>query len=207
MVYILPLRHPLEVAKTVGNVALFSGGRISLGVGAGWIKEEFDALGVPFAKRGKRMNEMIDVMRKCWSGEMIEHRGEVFELGPLQMSPAPAAPPPILVGGISKIALKRAATRGDGWLGTGQTPDEAAQFCDALAALRQEAGRADAPFETIIPLVTPPEVDTLKRLEAEHGMTASTAYPFTYTVGPGSTVAQKRDAMMRFGDQVIAKLR
>lgn len=205
MVFILPLRNPLEVAKTVGTASLLSGDRVVLGAGAGWIREEFDTLGIPFKGRGKRMEEMIAVMRKLWSGEMIEHRGELFDYGPMQMCPAPARPVPIYFGGTSKLALGRAARIGDGWLGTGQTPDEALEICSTLHTLRQEAGRADEPFETVVPLVVPPDIDQLRRLR-DQGMTSTSAYPFTYTIGPSSTLDQKRDMMMQFGEHVIAPL-
>ncbi len=206
MVYILPLRHPLEVAKAVGTVSLLSGGRVDLGVGAGWIREEFDTLGVPFETRGRRMNEMFDVLRLAWTGDRVEYRGEHFDLPPFQMSPAPPAPVPILVGGTSAPALRRAATLGDGWMGTGQTPDEAAALLDDLARRRREVGRQDEPFETVVPLVTPPDAEVLKRLEHQHGMTSTTVWPFSYTLGPTSTAQQKCDAMARFADEVIAKL-
>lgn len=205
MVYILPLRHPLEVAKTVGNVARMSGNRVTLGVGAGWIREEYDALGVPFGTRGKRMNEMFEVMRKAWSGEMVEHHGAHFDLDPFQMTPAPSEPVPIVVGGVSPAAFKRAAALGDGWIGTGQHPDEVPGILQQLRSLREEAGRAAEPFETIVPLVVPPDLDLLRRLRDE-GMTATTCYPFSYTIGPQSTPQQKRDAMRRFADEVITKL-
>src|SRR5262245_1024217 len=179
MVYILPLRHPLEVAKTVGTAALLSGGRVALGCGAGWIREEFDALEVDFETRGARMSEMIEVMRKAWTGKMVEHRGRFFDLGPLQMSPPPPAQVPIYVGGLSKAAFRRAARLGDGWIGTGQTPDEAVRLVGELHKLRAEAGRAGAPFEAIVPLATPADAEALKRLEAA-GVTATTLWPFTY---------------------------
>jgi alkanesulfonate monooxygenase SsuD/methylene tetrahydromethanopterin reductase-like flavin-dependent oxidoreductase (luciferase family) len=169
---------------------------VALGVGAGWIREEFDALEVPFETRGARMSEMIEVMRAAWTGRMIEHRGRFFDLGPLQMSPAPPVPVPIYVGGLSKAAFRRAARLGDGWIGTGQTPDEAVSCVAELRRLRAEAGRANEPFETIVPLVVPPDPDLLKRLEAA-GVTATTLWPFTYTLGPTSTLPQKRDAMLR----------
>jgi probable F420-dependent oxidoreductase len=207
MVAILPLRHPLEVAKTVGTAALLSGGRVALGAGAGWIREEFDALGVDFATRGARMDEAIGALRALWAGGMVEHAGRFFRFGPLQMSPAPGHPIPILVGGTSGRALRRAARLGDGWIGTGHAPAEAAALLDRLRALRREAGRAEAPFETIVPLAVPPDPEVLRRLEAEHGLTATTAWPFTYTLGPASSAARKREWMLRFGDEVIAKLR
>jgi probable F420-dependent oxidoreductase len=206
MVYILPLRHPLEVAKVVGTAAVLSGGRVALGAGAGWIREEFETLGMDFETRGRRMDEMIELMRLCWSGEMVEHHGTFFDVGPLQMSPAPREPVPIYVGGLAAPALRRAARLGDGWIGTGQAPDEVPRYLERLRALRREAGREGEPFEAIVPLLAPLGPALLRRLEEEHGMTATTAYPFTYTIGPSSTLEQKQGAMRRFADEVIAKL-
>jgi probable F420-dependent oxidoreductase len=206
LVYILPLRHPLEVAKSVGTSAVLSNDRVVLGCGAGWIREEYDALGVDFATRGKRYDEMIDVMRKAWSGAMVEHRGPFFDLGSFQMNPAPKAKVPIWIGGVGEPALRRAATRGDGWIGNGQSPDDALASLARLRELRVKAGRATQPFEALVPLTTPPDADTFQRL-GDAGMTATTAWPFLYVLGPTSTIQQKRDAMLRFGDEVIAKFR
>ena len=206
LVYILPLRHPLEVAKAVGTAAVLSNNRVALGAGAGWIREEYDALGVDFATRGRRFDESIEVLRSVWRGGRVEPRGEIFALPPLQMSPAPTAAIPIYIGGISEPALRRAARLGDGWIGTGQTPDEAIELLARLHELRGEFGRESAPFETIVPLVVPPDLDLLRRLEGEHGLTATTCYPFLYTLGPTSTLEQKREAMLRFGEHFIAKL-
>ena len=205
MVYILPLRGPLEVAKALGTAALLSGGRVALGAGAGWIREEFDTLGVDFGSRGRRMNEMIPLLRRLWTGEMVEHHGECFELGPLQMSPAPGVPIPIYVGGTSKLALRRAARLGDGWIGTGQTPDEAVDFCQRLVRLRKEAGREAEPFECIVPLTEEATPDLLRRLE-ERGMTGATCLPFSYTLGPQSSLQHKRAQMLEFAERVIAPL-
>ncbi|MEN8160385.1 MAG: LLM class F420-dependent oxidoreductase [Myxococcota bacterium] len=205
MVFILPLREPLQLAKTLGTLSLLSNGRVVLGAGAGWIREEYETLGIPFEKRGKRMEEMVTVMRQLWSGRMVEHHGRFFEHGPIQMSPAPGHDIPIYFGGISKVALGRAARLGQGWMGTGQTPEQAVELCQTLTKLRAEAGRADQPFETIVPLVVPPDLDLLRRLE-EQGMTSTSCYPFPYTIGPTSTLQQKRDHMLRFGETVIAKL-
>jgi len=196
MVYILPLRHPLEVAKAVGTAALLSGGRVALGVGAGWIREEFDVLGVDFATRGARMDEMIEVMRKAWTGAMVEHHGRFFDFAPLQMSPPPPAPPPIWVGGLSRAALRRAATRGDGWIGTGQTPEDAVRIVGELRRLRASSPRAGTPFDAIVPLAVPADRDLLRRL-SDAGVTATTVWPFPYTIGPRSTLADKRAAMLR----------
>lgn len=205
LIYILPLRHPLEVAKAVGTVAVLSGDRVMLGCGAGWIREEYEAVGVDFATRGKRYDEMLDVMRKAWTGEMVEHRGRCFDLGSFQMNPAPRTPVPIWIGGVGAPALRRAATLGDGWIGNGQSPADAHASLVRLRELRVQAGRASAPFEALVPLTTPPDADVFKRL-GDLGMTATSAWPFTYQIGPHSTIEQKRDVMMRFGESVIAKL-
>ena len=203
-VFILPLREPIQLAKTLGTLSLLTNGRVALGAGAGWIREEFDALGIDFHTRGKRMDEMVVAMRKLWSGEVVEHHGRFFDFAPLQMSPAPGRHIPIWFGGLTDIAMKRATALGDGWLGIGNTPDEAEQILGKLRALRRATGREREPFDTIVPLVTPLESETLRRLEPL-GMTGANCFPFSFTLGPNSTLAQKREQMMRFGETVIAK--
>jgi probable F420-dependent oxidoreductase len=202
MVYILPLRHPLEVAKAVASASIFSDGRVVLGAGAGWMREEFDVLGVDFATRGKRFDECIEVLRRVWRGGMVEFHGECFDFDRLQMSPAPPHPIPIYIGGASKPALRRAAGLGDGWLGAGNTPDQAAAILAELQQLRKQAGRSKEPFDSIVPLVTPPELGTLRRL-ADVGATGTVSYPFAYSVGPEATLAQKIDVMRDFEDRII----
>jgi probable F420-dependent oxidoreductase len=206
MIFILPLHHPFEVAKTVGTAAIFSDNRVVLGAGAGWMREEFDLLGVDFATRGKRFDESIEVLRRLWSGEMVDYRGEIFHFGRLQMSPAPSRPVPVYIGGATKPALRRAARLGDGWLGAGNTPDEAAEILRELARLRAKAGRENEPFEAIVPLLAPFDFDTLRRL-SDLGAGGTVHYPFTYTVGPDSTLEQKLDAMKRFGEAVIGPMK
>lgn len=206
MVHILPLHHPLEVAKAVATAAVFSNDRVALGVGAGWMKEEFDALGVDFASRGTRFDESIAVLRRLWSGQMIEFHGTHFDFPRLQTSPVPKRSIPIYIGGASPPALRRTAQLGDGWVGAGNTPDEAVTILDEIGRLRREAGRAGDPFEAIVPLVTPLSADTLRDL-ADHGATATVSYPFRYTLGPDATMTQKLDAMKRFGESVIEPMR
>ncbi len=206
MVNITPLHHPLELAKTVGTAALYSNDRVILGAGAGWMREEFDVLGVPFETRGKRFNEMFEVMRKVWGGGVVEHDGEHFSFPPLAQTPAPSKVVPIYVGGASKAALKRAATLGDGWLGAGNMPDDAAEILKTLTSLREEAGRADEPFETVVPLVVPPEPDVLANL-SKLGASGTVNYPFLYTCGPDASLQQKLDMMGQFGQGVIANMK
>jgi probable F420-dependent oxidoreductase len=113
-VYVLPMRSPFLVAKTVSSAAVLSGGRVALGVGAGWMRDEFDLMEQAFDARGRRMDEMIDVLRRIWSGGWVEHHGDHYDFDPLEMSPAPVDPIPIYVGGFSPPAIRRAATR-RGW--------------------------------------------------------------------------------------------
>jgi probable F420-dependent oxidoreductase len=203
LVHILPLHHPLEVAKSLATLSLFSNDRVVLGCGAGWMREEFDALGVDFKSRGKRFNEMIEVMRKVWKGGFVEHHGEHFNFDAMAQTPAPARSVPIFVGGASKAALRRAATLGDGWAGAGNTAEEAAEILETLRSLRQQAGRENEPFETIVPLTEQVDADTMLRL-AELGADGTVNYPFAYTCGPEATLQQKLDMMKAFGENVIA---
>lgn len=205
-VYILPLRHPLEVAKAVASAAAISHDRVGLGVGAGWMREEFEVLGREFRGRGKRLDEMIEVLRKVWAGGMVEHHGEHYDFPRLQMSPAPRTLPPILIGGMSEAAYRRAARLGDGWIGSGHTPDQVPAAMAHLHELRREAGRERLPFETIMVLNTPPDVEVLRRLESA-GVTSLVSWPLAYTVGAAATMDQKRRYLEDYGNDVIAKLR
>lgn len=116
-VLVLPLRHPVVLAKQAASIDVLSGGRLVLGVGVGWLAEEFDALGVPFDTRGARFVEWMELLRSCWTGKPRAYEGEHFSLPPGVCSvPSPTRPVPLLVGGGSKIALRRAGSIGDGWL-------------------------------------------------------------------------------------------
>jgi probable F420-dependent oxidoreductase len=205
-VYILPLRHPLEVAKSVASAALLSHDRVGLGVGAGWMREEFEVLGREFKARGKRLDEQIEVLRKVWAGGMVEHHGTYYDFPRLQMSPAPRTPPPILIGGQSDAAFRRAARLGDGWVGSGHMPDQVADVMARLNGLRREAGREREPFDAILVLSGPPNVDDLRRFE-DAGVTSLVSWPLLFTVGPQSTMDAKRGYLETYANDVIAKLR
>jgi probable F420-dependent oxidoreductase len=118
-VLVLPQRNVLEVAKIAATLDRLSGGRFALGVGAGWYSAEMEALGYAFDSRGERLDEMIDVLRDCWSGRPRPFSGRHVTVPPdVVLSPRPAQPDgvPILVGGMTDAAIRRAAARGDGWL-------------------------------------------------------------------------------------------
>lgn len=205
-IYILPLRHPLEVAKATGSLGYFSGGRVHLGTGAGWMKEEFDMMGVDFHTRGKRYDECIEVIRKLQTGKFVEHRGQFFSFPRIIMTPVPPAPVPILIGGTSEPALRRAARIGDGWVAPGQTLVEALETLATLDRLRREYGTHNRPFDSIVAIwdekpVTPADI---RRLE-DAGATGYTVFPFPFTIGPNSTLAQKRAQMERVAAELISK--
>jgi probable F420-dependent oxidoreductase len=148
-VYVLPARNPFIVAKAVGTAAFLTGDRVSLGVGAGWMREEFEVLEQPFAGRGARMDEQIEVLRTLWRGGMVEHHGEHYDFDKVEMAPVPSKPVPILVGGHSERALRRAARIGDGWIGIHYTLAELEAYVARLLAYREEYGTTDRPFEVV----------------------------------------------------------
>ncbi|MFT4054422.1 MAG: TIGR03619 family F420-dependent LLM class oxidoreductase [Novosphingobium sp.] len=201
-VYVLPLRNVFEVAKATGTLALMSDNRFVLGAALGWMKDEFDIYGVPFKTRARRTDEMIDVLRKLWAGGMVEHHGEFHDFPRLQIAPAPEKPVPVYLGGASAPALRRVAERGDGWIGAGNTPEEVPRILAELKRLRVEAGRDHLPFETVIGLSTPPDLDTFRRLH-DQGMTSGVAYPFVFALGLRSSLDDKKRAMERFAKEII----
>lgn len=206
LVYVLPLRDPFDVAKSVGTAALLSKDRVVLGAGAGWMREEYDAVGIDFTRRGRRFDEMIEVMRALWTGRAVEYHGKEFDFPPLQINPVPASPVPIYVGGVSEAALRRAARLGDGWMGSGNAPDEVPGILGRLRALRREYGRERDPFTPIVPLNARIDADLLRRMEQEHGLTETVSFPFQFALGPTSTLDRKRDFLRRMGDELVAKV-
>jgi len=115
-VFVAPLREPVALAKAVSTAAEISGGRVVCGLGSGWMREEFDVVGQDFDSRGRRLDEITEILRKLWSGEIVEHSGPHYRFPPVQMVPAPAVPIPIWIGGNTPAAMRRAA-RHDGWIG------------------------------------------------------------------------------------------
>lgn len=140
-VLVLPLRPPVLLAKMLGSLDVMSGGRVIVGAASGWLKEEFDALGVPFEDRGARTDETIDIMRKCWTEDPIDLVAPVTgaKLVSVRAKPQPERSLPIWVGGHSEPAFRRAVERGDGWHGAFQPPDKTAEFATRLRKDRPEA--------------------------------------------------------------------
>lgn len=150
-VYLLGLRHPFVAARAVQTLDLVSGGRAEVGVGAGWLREEWVAAGLDPRTRGRRLDEALEVVQRLWTEETVEHHGEFFDFPPVMFEPKPIQKPhpPIHVGGESPAALSRAARLGDGWYGLGHTPESAAAVVKTLQSLRAEADRA-GPFTVTV---------------------------------------------------------
>lgn len=145
-VYLAALRHPFTVARSFATLDIVSGGRVELGVGAGWLHEEYEAAGVEFASRGRRLDETIDVVTRLWTEPEPSHSGDFYSFAPVCFEPKPVQTPhpPILVGGESEAALRRAAARGQGWLGMGHTPASVLPRITKLHQLAERAGRDPA---------------------------------------------------------------
>lgn len=142
-VLILPQRPALLTAKEVLTLDHFSGGRFELGVGSGWSWEEYAALGVPFERRGARLDEYIEAIRVAWTDERATYRGEFVQFEDVVLNPKPIKPggPPIIIGGDSAAAMRRAARMGDGWYGWWAQPDIEAHL-DQLRQIMADADRS-----------------------------------------------------------------
>ncbi|QYG92560.1 TIGR03619 family F420-dependent LLM class oxidoreductase [Iamia sp. SCSIO 61187] len=151
-VYLLGIRHPFVGARGFATLDIVGGGRAICGVGAGWLRPEWDAVGIDPATRGARLDEAIDVVRRLWTEPEIAHEGPHFPFEPVAFEPKPvqAGGIPIHVGGESRRALRRAAERGDGWLGMQHTPASAAAQVDVLRRLADTAGRDPAAIEVTV---------------------------------------------------------
>lgn len=204
-VYVLPLRNPFVVAKSVATAAYLSEGRVGLGIGAGWMREEFEMLEQAFSKRGKRMDEMIDVMRALWTGEMVEHHGEFYDFDLVKMRPATPTHLPIYVGGTSEIALRRAARIGDGWLGMYGSPKDIIEQCTALDGYREELGTQDKPFEMIASPLAMPSVDLVEELEGVGLTTILTSAWIASGVNEVGSVEQGTELLNTYAERFITK--
>jgi probable F420-dependent oxidoreductase len=151
-VYNIGLRHPFTAARGVQTVDLVSGGRFEFGIGASWLEQEWDAAQLDFATRGRRVDEAIEVCRRLWTDDTITHHGEFFAFDDVVFEPKPVQKPwpPILVGGESNVALRRAARLGDGWVGMGHTLDSAAPAIARLRAYLAEQDRDASRFEVVL---------------------------------------------------------
>jgi len=194
-VYIPAMRDPYSAAKTIGTAACLSGGRVELGIGVGWCEEEFDLLGQQFAKRGKRTDEMLELMKELWQPGWTEFDGEFYQTPRLEMMPTPPRIP-IYAGGLSDFALRRAA-RNDGWIGDLITLDQALASVDRVRALRAEKGLTMEGFRVLTPLMDAFTIEHFERATAG-GIDSVVTMPWMFYSGPKATLAEKVDGMRRF---------
>ena len=205
-VFVLPMRNPFLAAKAISTAAVVSNNRVTLTIGMGWSSDEFALVGQQFEKRGRRADEMVEVMRKLWTGEWVEHHGEFYDFDELEMTPAPSEYIPIWVGGISKFAFKRAARLGDGWLSDLQTSDEIIDCINVIKGYRQEYGREHLPFDVMASPSDAYTLDHYKRME-DNGVTHILTMPWHfYPNDKVDELTQKSDSIKRFADDVIAKM-
>jgi probable F420-dependent oxidoreductase len=197
-VAILPQRNVVYTAKEVATLDQLSGGRVSLGVGAGWLREEFDALGVPFARRGARLDEYIRALRALWSEDKPTFRGEFVDFTDAICRPQPVDKHvPIVVGGHTERAARRAGELGDGFFPGRSKPEELAGLLAVMRRSAEEAGRdADAIEVTVTGRTDPANVEALRELGVSRVVVPPPAFDAA-GIGP---------ALEAFATDVIAKV-
>lgn len=203
----LPIRDPLLVAKQLTSLAALSNDRVSIGVGLSWIPEEFTWTHTEMRTRGKRANEMIEIIRLLCAGngpEYVEYHGDFYDFDRLMMAPAARAPLPIYVGGLSEPGLRRAARLGDGWISVQNTEAEITQACADLRRYRDEYERSDDAFEVNALCIDTFDLDGYRRLEAA-GVTELQAVPWYFNGGNPDDLANKVDSLAWFADEIIAR--
>jgi len=203
----LPIRHPVLVAKQASSVAVLTGNRFGFGVGLSPWPEDFIVCGQEWKGRGRRMDEMIEIIRGLCTGEYYSFRGQYYDLPSVKICPAPTRPIPILIGGHSDAALRRAARVGDGWMhgGGGQAADLDGALT-RLAALRKEAGRDREPFEVHVISLDAYTLDGIRRLEDRGVTDVIVGFRNAYETDT-MPLQQKIDALRAYADNVIAKAR
>jgi probable F420-dependent oxidoreductase len=203
----MPIRNPVLLAKQATSTAVLTGNRLGLGVGTSPWREDYDLLGIDWASRGRRMDESIAILRGLAAGGYFEHHGDCFDLPPVQIAPVPTEPIPVLIGGHSDAALRRAARLGDGWMHGGGDPADLPRLLGRLADFRRAADVGDGPFEVHVISADAYSVDGVRRLE-ELGVTdVIIGFRWPYTVGPDAEpLGQKIDSLRRFADEVITKV-
>ncbi len=173
---LLPQRNPVYTAKEVATLDWLSGGRVDLGIGVGWLEEEFRAVNVPWPQRGRRTDEYLEVLRTLWVDDTSQFEGEFYSLNPCQMFPKPVqSPVPVHIGGESDAALARVARAGHGWHTFNRAPEELAEPLARLDGLLAQEGRSRADVEvTVCPYFQPLDADIAARY-AEAGADAVSA--------------------------------
>jgi len=200
----VPTRQPLVLAKALSSLAVLSGERILLGAGLSPWKEDFSYNGVDFARRGRLMDECIAILRGAMTGEYFEYHSENYDFGLMKMFPVPTRAVPILIGGHSQAALKRAARLGDGWIAANTDFETLKSLLRQLAQLRREHGtdtRTDFEIHGFdVAAQTPADYTRLGEL----GVTDACVAPWGFD--PATPLQGQLDGLRRFGETVISRM-
>lgn len=202
----LPIRSPVLVAKSVSSVAVLTGDRFSFGVGTSPWPEDFVACAQDWATRGRRMDDMIAIIRGLLKGGYFAFQSADYDLPSMKICPVPARPVPILIGGHAEPALRRAARIGDGWMHAGGDPGELSACIAKLNAMRREYGREAEPFEIFASSLDAYDVDGIKRLEDLGVTDVVVGFRNPYTKKKDTQpLAEKIDLMKSYADNVMSK--
>jgi len=203
----LPIRHPVLVAKQASSVAVLTDNRFGFGIGVSPWPDDYRICDSEWKGRGKRMDEMIEIIQGLCAGGFFSYEGRYYDLESIKICPVPTEPIPILIGGHADAALQRAARLGDGWMHAGGDPDEFVRLLTRLNELRREHGRDKRPFEVHAISFDAYSVDGVKRLE-EMGVTdAIVGFRDAYQIPQDTqTLQEKLDAMRWYADEIIAKV-
>src|ERR1700746_3057587 len=200
----LPVRAPVQPPKRAPPPAVLPGGRLILGAGISPWREDYEVLGVDWASRGRRMDESIAILRGLAAGGYFEYHGTVFDLPPVKIAPVPAEPIPVLIGGHSDAALRRAARLGDGWLHGGGDPADLPGLLARLARFRAEEGTEGRPFEVHVISADAYTLDGVRRLEDQGVTDLIVGFRWPYTTGPDrEPLADKLTHLRRYADTLL----
>jgi probable F420-dependent oxidoreductase len=205
-VFVVPLRNPFALAKQIATLALLSNNRFVLGTGVGWLPEEFDTVGQDFPGRGRRMDEMLEIMRDFWDDGYAEYHGEFYDFPRSGMFPVPSQPVPIWIGGHSGPAAKRAA-HFDGYMPMDGLNDRSRGEFRAIDAYRAEHGLR-GPYDRVIVAPLEPDPGEMRRIEAEDGITGVVVPPWMVwgESDANHTYDHRRDLVERYAERVMGKM-
>ncbi len=203
-IFVLPMRNPFLVAKAISTAAVISGNRVTPAFGVGWSEDEFELMQQEFSSRGRRMDEMLEILKLLWSGDWVDFQGDYYRFPALEMNPPPPADIPIWVGGISDPAMKRAARLADGWVTDLQTSAEIIACIERIRGWRSDSGR-HGEFEIMATPSDAWDIDGYRRLE-DAGVTHILTLPWAFYHGDTDQLEHKIDGVRRFADDVIAAM-
>ena len=206
----MPMRHPVVLAKEATSVAVLTGDRLVLGVGSSPWPDDYEIVGLPWERRGRRFDECIDIVRGLGAGGYFGYDGDFYEFPPIKLNPVPARPIPIMIGGHSDANLRRAARVADGWMAAGGSTEDVVRWVTRLQELRREYGRDHEPFDVYATSIDSFSADGIRRLE-DLGVTHTSGgfgrfNPYGAEADT-ETLQEKIDNLRRYADDVIAKVR